>query len=206
MSVLQVFQAKLLCDLDESGRDHGPFVELRTTTDLALRATKAMTQEMIQLLAAAQWSIPLRIDRLSQAQGKIWHPQLEMWSLHIWPLDGRLIDSQRDHMANTILEARAPSTPRLYALKWSVFSDWYSACNQDLISCDVSHVLIFLQGCWTRGTPLPRLRSMWQLSQQIILPRRAGLLAEISWLLSSLEALGGWILLALRLYPPGTYL
>lgn len=41
MSVLQVFQAKHLWDMDESGRDPGTFTELRMVTDLALRATKA---------------------------------------------------------------------------------------------------------------------------------------------------------------------
>lgn len=44
MSVLQVFQAKLLWDMDESGRDPNAFTELRTATDLALRATKATAQ------------------------------------------------------------------------------------------------------------------------------------------------------------------
>ncbi len=54
-------------------------------------------------------------------------------------------------VTNTILEARAPSTRRLYALKWSVFSDWCSARNQDPISCDVSHMLIFLQELLDKG-------------------------------------------------------
>lgn len=52
MSVLQVFQAKLLRDMDESGRDHGAFTELRTATDLALRATKAMTQAVGKAMAS----------------------------------------------------------------------------------------------------------------------------------------------------------
>ncbi len=50
--------------------------------------------EMIQLQSAALWSIPLRRDLLSQVQGKIWHPQPELWSLHVWPLDGSLVNSQ----------------------------------------------------------------------------------------------------------------
>ncbi len=54
-------------------------------------------------------------------------------------------------VTNTILEARAPSTRRLYTLKWSVFSDWCSARTQDPTSCDVSHVLTFLQELLDKG-------------------------------------------------------
>ncbi len=65
--------------------------------------------------------------------------------------DRREVDRLPMGVANTILEARAPSTRRLYALKWSVFSNWCSARNQDAISCDVSHVLIFLQELLDKG-------------------------------------------------------
>ncbi len=45
MAVLQVFQAKLLHGMDESGQVHQEaFKELRTATDLALRTMKAMPQ------------------------------------------------------------------------------------------------------------------------------------------------------------------
>ncbi|XP_073706258.1 adhesion G protein-coupled receptor B3-like [Garra rufa] len=52
---------------------------------------------------------------------------------------------------NTILESRALSTRRLYALKWSVFSDWCSVRSHDPISCDVSHVLTYLQELLDKG-------------------------------------------------------
>ncbi len=51
MSVLQVFQAKLLRDMDESGWDPNAFTELRTATDLALRATKATAQAISKAMA-----------------------------------------------------------------------------------------------------------------------------------------------------------
>ncbi len=54
--------------------------------------------EMIKLLSATLWSIPLRRDLLSQAQGKIWHPQPELWSPDVWPLDGTLVNSQRESL------------------------------------------------------------------------------------------------------------
>ncbi len=40
MAVLQVYQAKLLSAVDESDPDPATFRELRSATDLALRATK----------------------------------------------------------------------------------------------------------------------------------------------------------------------
>ncbi|KAI2662127.1 putative J domain-containing protein C2E1P5.03 [Labeo rohita] len=45
-------------------------------------------RELIQLLSAAPWPIPLRKDLLYRVRGMIWHPQPELWSLHVRPLDG----------------------------------------------------------------------------------------------------------------------
>ncbi|ROL45554.1 hypothetical protein DPX16_17670 [Anabarilius grahami] len=52
MAILQVFQAKLLRALDESGFDAPAFRDLRSTTDLALRATKATAQAIGQSMAS----------------------------------------------------------------------------------------------------------------------------------------------------------
>ncbi len=43
-TMLQVFHAKLLHELDESGPNIDAFNELRTATNLALHATKAIAQ------------------------------------------------------------------------------------------------------------------------------------------------------------------
>lgn len=48
--------------------------------------------QLIQLLWAAPWSIPLRKDFLSQAIGMIWH---KLWSLDVCPLNGSLYCSLR---------------------------------------------------------------------------------------------------------------
>lgn len=37
---------------------------------------------------APPWRIPLRRDLLSQVNGAIWHPSPELWSLHVWLLQG----------------------------------------------------------------------------------------------------------------------
>ncbi len=48
-------------------------------------------------------------------------------------------------MLNTISQVRAPSTRRLYALKWSVFSAWCTTHGADLEVCDISLILSFMQ-------------------------------------------------------------
>lgn len=48
-----MFQAKLLCSMDESGQEHQEaFKELRTATDLALHATKATAQAIGKNMAS----------------------------------------------------------------------------------------------------------------------------------------------------------
>lgn len=44
MAVLQVFQANLFCTLDEAGPDPEAFKDMRSATDMALRATKTTAQ------------------------------------------------------------------------------------------------------------------------------------------------------------------
>lgn len=52
MAVLQVFQAKLLQATNESGPDPATFRELRSATDLALRATKTTAQAIGRSVAS----------------------------------------------------------------------------------------------------------------------------------------------------------
>ncbi len=54
-------------------------------------------------------------------------------------------------MNDTILEARAPSKRRLYALKWSVICDCCTARSLDPVYCEVSHILSFLQELLDNG-------------------------------------------------------
>ncbi len=50
-----------------------------------------------------------------------------------------------EHVLNTMAESRAPSTRRLYALKWYIFSAWCQDQDLDPVTSDVSVVLSFLQ-------------------------------------------------------------
>ncbi len=106
--------------------------------------------ELARLLTAAPWPIPLRRDLLSQVNGTIWHPQPELWALHLWPLDGNL-RTFPESVLNAISQARAPSTRRLYALKWSVFSAWCTNRGADRVVSDISLILSFLQDLLEKG-------------------------------------------------------
>jgi hypothetical protein len=50
--------------------------------------TRVWFSDIISLLIAPPWQIPLRRDLLSQAEGTIFHPHPELWKLWVWPLRG----------------------------------------------------------------------------------------------------------------------
>ena len=50
--------------------------------------TRTWFSELMLLVTAPPWCIPLRRDLLSQGLGTIWHPRPDLWNLHVWLLDG----------------------------------------------------------------------------------------------------------------------
>ncbi len=44
--------------------------------------------DLTELLVAPPWPIPVRRDMLSQADGSVWRPNPELWSLHVWLIQG----------------------------------------------------------------------------------------------------------------------
>ncbi len=50
--------------------------------------TRTWFSELMLLVTAPPWRIPLRKDLLSQGLGTIWHPRPDLWDLHVWLLDG----------------------------------------------------------------------------------------------------------------------
>ncbi|KAI2647798.1 hypothetical protein H4Q32_031262 [Labeo rohita] len=64
---------------------------------------------------------------------------------------GRESENLPEGVLNTISQARAPSTRRLYALKWSVFSTWCSTRGKNPNSCGISVILSFLQDLLDKG-------------------------------------------------------
>ncbi|XP_039524680.1 uncharacterized protein LOC120477243 [Pimephales promelas] len=54
-------------------------------------------------------------------------------------------------VVETILSSRAPSTRKLYGLKWNVFIDWCRRREVDPVNCPVASVLEFLQDRFSSG-------------------------------------------------------
>ncbi len=75
--------------------------------------------DLISLLDSSPCDIPNRSDLLSQAEGMILHPRPELWKLRVCPLRGAQIipSSLSAGVVETILQSRAPSMRKLYALK-----------------------------------------------------------------------------------------
>ncbi len=44
--------------------------------------------ELMLLVTAPFWQIPLRKDLLTQRRGTMWHPRPDLGKLHVWSLDG----------------------------------------------------------------------------------------------------------------------
>ncbi len=63
-----------------------------------------------------------------------------------------------ERVLNTISEARAPSTRRLYALKWSVFSTWCLNRGENPSTSELAVVLSFLQELLDKGCSHSTLR------------------------------------------------
>ncbi|KAI2644160.1 hypothetical protein H4Q32_028378 [Labeo rohita] len=68
------------------------------------------------------------------------------------PEGAQLIDSGLStEVVETILQSRAPSTRKLYALKWKLFTSWCGERQQDPANCPVGTVLEFLQARFSTG-------------------------------------------------------
>ncbi len=49
--------------------------------------TRTWFPELMLLVTAPPWQIPLRKDLLTQRRGTLWHPRPDLWKLHVWSLD-----------------------------------------------------------------------------------------------------------------------
>ncbi len=91
-------------------------------------------QTLLSLLIGPPSRLPNRPDLLSQLKGRVWHPQqvetVGVASGPTWPL---LECSQRAR--DTVLNAHAVSTRKLYSCKWKVFCDWCSSHDIDPLQC-----------------------------------------------------------------------
>ncbi|KAI2655478.1 Transposon Ty3-G Gag-Pol polyprotein [Labeo rohita] len=77
----------------------------------------------------------------------------EFWNLWVWPLGGtpHSAPGLSTEVVETILQSRAPSSRKLYALKWKPFTSWCGDRQQDSVNCPVGTVLRFLQDRFSTG-------------------------------------------------------
>ncbi|KAL0149293.1 hypothetical protein M9458_055331 [Cirrhinus mrigala] len=109
--------------------------------------------DLISLLDGSPWEIPVRRDLLSQAGGSILHPPAgAVEALGVAPEGAHLLASGLStEVVETILQSRAPSTRKLYALKWKLFTSWCGDHQQNPVNCPVGTVLEFLQDRFSAG-------------------------------------------------------
>ncbi len=99
-------------------------------------------------------------------------------------------------VVETITQARAPSTRKTYALKWSLFANWCSSRREDPRRCTIGVVLSFLQERLERRLSPSTLKCMWPLSRPTMMQWTTGPWESMisSW--GSWRVPGGWT-------PPG---
>ncbi len=117
----------------------GPLVEEPT---LVVRADSATNSSPLD--RAPETGSPLSGERNNMAPST-----RAVGSLHLaaqWEPTGL-----PEQVLNTISEARAPSTRRLYALKWSVFSTWCLNRGENPSTSELAVVLSFLQELLDKG-------------------------------------------------------
>ncbi len=56
-----------------------------------------------------------------------------------------------NEVVETILQSRAPSMRKLYALKWRLFTSWCGDRQLDPVNCPIGTILEFLQACFSAG-------------------------------------------------------
>ncbi len=64
--------------------------------------------ELMLLMTAPPWPIPLRKDLLSQRRGSLWHSHPDLWKLHVWSLVG----TQRERRRTSRRHSRCTSAVR----------------------------------------------------------------------------------------------
>ncbi|KAI2645589.1 Thromboxane-A synthase [Labeo rohita] len=68
-------------------------------------------------------------------------------------------------VVETILQSRAPSTRKLYALKWKLFTSWCGHRQQDPVNCPAGTVLEYLQDRFSAGLAHSTLLALTSLKR-----------------------------------------
>ncbi|KAI2644939.1 Serine/threonine-protein kinase ATR [Labeo rohita] len=98
----------------------------------------------------------------SPLTGRGYHPAPPpgaMEAIGVAPEGAQLLASSLStEVVETILHSRAPSTRKLYALKWKLFTSWCGDRQQDPVNCPVGTVLEFLQARFSTGLSYSTLK------------------------------------------------
>ncbi len=114
-----------------------------------------------------------------------------------------------EHSLNIMEEARAPSTRRLYVLKWSVFSTWCQDSDLDPVTSDVSLVLSFLQEMLDKQRSSSTVKVYAAAIVAFHAPiagRSVGRDVQFLWWFNFYKVSGEWISRVLVQFHLGTYL
>ncbi len=114
--------------------------------------TRTWFPELMLLVTAPPWQIPLRKDLLTQRRGTLWPVSRPLKTSCLVPRrDAEVLGDLPQEVVDTITLARAPSTRHAYALKWNLFVEWCSSHREDPRRCPMPD-----QGCLP-----PPSRSTW---------------------------------------------
>ncbi len=132
------------CSAPRSSRESAPWWGPSAASSPVLAGpSMVLGPELISLLNGSQWEIPVRRDLLSQAEGLIPAQSCGRCGCGLWGGTTRSFSS--------ILQSRAPSTRKLYALKWKLITSWCRDRQLDPVNCPVGSVLEFLQAQLSAG-------------------------------------------------------
>ncbi|KAL0183540.1 hypothetical protein M9458_019236, partial [Cirrhinus mrigala] len=98
------------------------------------------------------WLILAESESLAARHQDVVLAHIKTLGLRLFPEGAQLLASGLStEVVETILHSRAPSTRKLYALKWKLFTSWCGDRQQDPVNCPVGTVLEFLQARFSTG-------------------------------------------------------
>ncbi len=107
--------------------------------------------DLISLLDGSPWEIPSGGSPLTDGGYDTSPPPGVVVAVGVAPEGAQLIASgPSTEVFETILQSRAPSMRKLYALKWKLFTSWCGDCQLDPVN-QVGTVLEFLQARFSAG-------------------------------------------------------
>ncbi|KAI2647446.1 Fructose dehydrogenase large subunit [Labeo rohita] len=104
--------------------------------------TRTWFPELILLVTAPPWRIPLRKDLLTQRGDTLWHPCPDLWKLHVWsrvPSRDQICSFQRSGRHHHFGESSVHET----CFEVECVVEWCSSHQEDPRRCPISRALLF---------------------------------------------------------------